>query len=111
MLKCVCCAIVCAIQVVQYLSSSQLCLAAARVVCACIRGLAYIQQHLLLPVPAQPTTTTTATAATSSDTSQSVPVNGSSSELQALAVGAAHALLESRPLMSVLELPDKHVST
>jgi hypothetical protein len=79
-------------------------------VCACIRGLAYIQQHLLLPVPAQPTTTTTATS-TSSDTSQSLPIHDSSSELQALAIGAAHAVLTSRQLMSVLELPDKHVST
>jgi hypothetical protein len=85
-------------------------------VCACIRGLAYIQQHLLLPLPTQPPGTTTATTATattttSTDTSASVPVSNGSSELQALAVGAAHAVLASRPLMSVLELPDKHVST
>jgi hypothetical protein len=101
-------------QVVQYLSSSQLCLAAARVVCACIRGLAYIQQNLLLPPPTQPSSTATASTtatATSSDTSQSLPISNGSSELQALAVGAAHAVLASRPLLSVLELPDKHVST
>jgi hypothetical protein len=100
------------LQVVQYLSSSQLCVAAARVVCACIRGLAYIKLNLLLPQPTQPpSTTTTATSSTSSDTSASMPVSNGSSELQALAVGAAHAVLASRPLLSVLELPDKHVST
>jgi hypothetical protein len=81
-------------------------------VCACIRGLAYIQQHLRLPQPTQPpTATATATSSTSSDTSASLPVDNGSSELQALAVGAAHAVLASRPLMSVLEVPDKHVST
>jgi hypothetical protein len=107
--------IACTQQVAQYLSSSQLCLAAARVVRACIRGLAYIQQHLLLPLPTQApgitTATATATSSTSGDTSASVPVDDGSRELQALAGGAAHAVLASRPLLCVLELPDKHVST
>jgi hypothetical protein len=98
------------LQVVQYLSSSQLCLAAARVVCACIRGLAYIQQNLLLPQTTQPPAATATVSGISSGTSALLPVDNGSSELQALAVGAAHAVLASRPLLSVLELPDKHVS-
>jgi hypothetical protein len=103
--------IACTQQVIQYLSSSQLCLAAARVVCACIIGLAYIQQNLLLPQPTQPPSATATATATSSDTNASVSVGNGSRELQALAVGAAHAVLASRPLMGVLKLPDKHVST